>query len=118
MPYKDPIKAKAYAKEHYKKNKPQYLSRAKKFTKNNRKAVRDWVWTYYTEHPCVDCGASDPLVLQFDHLRDKKFSIADGVNRSFSLEVLKAEVEKCEVRCANCHQRKTSLERGWWKDKL
>lgn len=29
------------------------------------------------------------------------------------LAMLKTEIEKCEVRCANCHRRKTARDLGW-----
>ena len=32
-----------------------------------------------------------------------------------NLEVLKAEIAKCEVRCANCHRRKTSRDNGSYR---
>ena len=62
---------------------------------------------YLSEHPCVDCGEVDSVVLDFDHVRGKKFkNIAEMANSYPWLSVLK-EIEKCVVRCANCHRRKT-----------
>ena len=65
---------------------------------------------FLREHPCVDCGERDPLVLEFDHLRDKDFDIARGYV-DCSLEKLLAEISKCEVVCANCHRRRTVTRR-------
>jgi len=61
-------------------------------------------------HPCVDCGECDPIVLQFDHTRGKKFNIGDAGRKGLSLPVVLREISKCEVRCANCHQRKTARD--------
>lgn len=57
-------------------------------------------------HPC-ECGEADPDVLQFHH-RDrstKAFSISWGIRNKLRLDVIKAEVAKCDVLCANCHLR-------------
>lgn len=70
------------------------------------------------QHPCIDCGETDPIVLEFDH-RDrssKKFDIAAARNKSF--RSLMAEIAKCDIRCANCHRRKTWRESGGhWKSR-
>lgn len=77
--------------------------------------MRDYVWTYLASHPCVDCGESDPVVLEFDHRGDKLFNISSAFFAAISVDRLAAEVAKCDVRCANCHRRKSSESLGWWK---
>ena len=63
---------------------------------------------YLSEHRCCDCGETDPVVLEFDHLTDKSFGIAGGLRYRNWASVL-AEIEKCEVVCANCHRRRTAI---------
>ena len=65
------------------------------------------IWAYLCGHPCVDCGESDPLVLEFDHLRDKVAKISKMANMKRPWSVILAEIAKCEVVCANCHRRRT-----------
>jgi len=74
---------------------------------------RDWIWEYLATHPCVDCGESDRVVLQFDHLDNKQYNVVDLFKNSTA--TIAIEVAKCEVRCANCHQRKTAEQFGTWR---
>ena len=68
---------------------------------------RDYVWQYRSTHPCVDCGEDDPVVLQFDHVRgEKRFALALACGHRYSLETIQEEIEKCEIRCANCHLKR------------
>jgi hypothetical protein len=58
--------------------------------------------------PCLDCGERFPYyVMDFDHQRDKSFTIAKAVATNGRLEHILAEIEKCEVVCSNCHRIRT-----------
>ena len=101
-------------KEHYatpRGKKLKIISNAK-----YEKKTRDWVWEYLDSHPCVDCGESDKIVLEFDHIdRATKVNTIANLCKSSSLKKVMEEVAKCEVRCANCHRRKTAKQVGWFK---
>jgi hypothetical protein len=60
---------------------------------------------------CVDCGRDELIVLEFDHVGTKRASVIVLARRGCSLEVLRTEIARCEVRCGNCHRRKTLRER-------
>lgn len=70
---------------------------------------------YKESRGCMDCGESNPLVLDFDH-RDpakKSFTIGSVARKGWSLEVLYKEIDKCDVVCANCHRIRTAKQLGW-----
>ena len=67
---------------------------------NRRNKFRAYIDKYLDTHPCVDCGQSNKLCLEFDHVRGYK---KDGVRHIRSIPKLVAEIAKCDVRCANCH---------------
>ena len=113
MAYKNRTNQRAATQAHYQRNAAVYKKRARTHSTRMRPIIRKLVTDYLVEHPCIDCGESDIVVLEFDH-RDpstKKFNVADGARRGFSSTSVKAEIEKCDVRCANCHRRKTHRER-------
>ena len=71
-----------------------------------------------SEAACVDCGLADPLLLQFDHVESKTKDIASLVRSACSSQRLINELNKCEVRCANCHRRRTAIHGGWFRARL
>jgi hypothetical protein len=56
---------------------------------------------------CVDCGINNHIILDFDHLRNKKYNISRMIHDGFSWKAIKKEIEKCEIVCANCHRIRT-----------
>jgi hypothetical protein len=113
--YADPDRQRAFQRRHYAANKLVYLARAKAGRSRTRAAVTAWLLEYLKSHPCIDCGERDPIVLEFDH-RDgtvKRFEIGSARRRSNALQAVIDEVSKCDVRCANCHRRRTYKARGF-----
>lgn len=104
-------------KNHYNKNKQYYLSKAKKRNKDLRDKVNLFIYEYLSKNPCVDCGEGDVAVLEFDHKAELgKLKAVSGLIRDrSSLSRLQQEISKCDVRCANCHRRKTSRDFNWFK---
>lgn len=76
--------------------------------------VRRLIGEYLLDKSCVGCGIDDRRVLQFDH-RDgvkKSFNVAEHGGRSW--KTVLNEIEKCDIRCANCHAIRTSIQFGWY----
>jgi len=59
---------------------------------------------------CIDCGYNEhPEALQFDHVSDnKKDCVSNLIRSDYSWKTIIEEIDKCEVRCANCHAAVTS----------
>jgi len=109
----------AYRRQHYLENHEKYKAKARRWDKQHkakcRKLAQKFVFEYLLEHPCVDCGETDPVVLEFDHVRGEKVaSISYLVCAICSIEKIKEEIAKCEVRCANCHRRRTAEVGSWF----
>lgn len=115
MPYADKAAQRAYQRAHYKANKAEYVARARRMDAHYKDGARKWLLNYLLSHPCVDCGESDPIVLEFDHRpgESKEFNLGESARRKVSVSRIEAEVAKCDVRCANCHRRVTYRRAGY-----
>ena len=86
-----------YMKE-YRKN--HYAST----TKRDRYRTIKAEWVEYKGGKCQDCGGVFPsCVFQFHHRdpKEKSFTIGSGAHKAY--DVVKAEIDKCDLLCANCH---------------
>ncbi len=110
---------KVYARSHYRDNPRQYSEYHRLNDARYRARNRQIVSAYLESHPCVDCGEVDPIVLEFDHVHgDKHGNLSEMVSSGFSQRRISDEIEKCEVRCANCHRRKTAVQFKWFNKQI
>ena len=94
MPYKDKAK----------QRKAQAEAQSRK-----RNRVREYIRDQKDNKPCMDCDqVFRYYVLQHDH-RDPSGKV-DSINRlarGANMTAVKAEIEKCDLVCANCHAERT-----------
>jgi hypothetical protein len=94
---------KVMRREHYIKNKPKIIAQVYK----KQEEYCEWLNSLKIG-PCVDCGKSYPhYCMDFDHLRDKEFSISMARKGYWAREKILKEIEKCELVCAICHRIRT-----------
>lgn len=110
MPYKDVAKQKQSQRESYLRNRDKVKFDQLSLRQRNRQFVLEYLLT----HPCVDCGENDVRCLEFDHIHSKTIEINRMIRNRYSLENIQKEIEKCEIRCANCHRKKTHV--GSYRD--
>jgi hypothetical protein len=96
----------------YESHKTKHVSQVRQRTDRQRKASRQYIRDYLTQHCCSDCGERDPVVLEFDHVRGKKFKdVSKLVAEGYSIATIEKEINKCDVVCANCHRRREAARR-------
>lgn len=84
--------------------------------KNRIETNRKNMLEYLSDKSCVDCGESDPVVLEFDHepgvhKRDCVSRLVDKASWKSILE----EIGKTQIVCVNCHRIRTFKRHGWYK---
>lgn len=106
-----------YHRSWYAKNAENRKSQVSTWNKANHRTKKDKVLAYLMDHPCVDCGETDPVVLEFDHVdpSTKTGTVSNLIRQHQPWSRVEAEILKCDVRCANCHRRRTSIQFGWLK---
>lgn len=80
-------------------------------TRDNRRRIFDYLLT----HPCVDCGETNFIDLQFDHVRGTKRGNISTMLSNACWDNIELEILKCDVRCAKCHNRRTQERSQSWR---
>ena len=102
-------------KKHYQDNKESYKAKAYIWTKQQRQKNAEYIYNYLKDHPCVNCGETNPILLEFDHQGKelKRDDISNMLTSGCSISTIQKEIEKCIVLCANCHRKKTAKDFNW-----
>jgi len=108
---------KPFRKNWYESNKERHLEQVKTRKYEARNIARGYVWEYLSTHSCINCGESDPVVLEFHHRHGKDKAVSEMVTGGYPTATIHGEIDKCDVLCANCHRKKTMIERGWFRGK-
>ena len=110
----------ARSRKYYNENTAEHKKAVYETNIRHRNRNKQWAYEYLLEHPCVDCGEEDPIVMEFDHLPgyDKKYEVSGMIIKGYAIETIKKEIDKCDVVCANCHKRRTSKRGNWYRYKL
>lgn len=97
---------------YYAANREREIARIMRNKRPAVEAALSLVDAYLVTHPCVDCGESDPVVLEFDHVvGSKRMDVSRMAAAGYPLSHIEAEIARCEVRCGNDHRRRTHERR-------
>lgn len=109
--------SKIRSKERYEKHKEKMIYQINEARVKRLNKHRELLYEILSNSSCVDCGNNNPLVLDFDHkdYNDKFDNISVILHSGYSWDNILKEIEKCDIRCANCHRIKTAHEQNWFK---
>jgi len=82
-------------------------ARQKLATSKNKLKLQTHVWEYLSNNPCIDCGESSIIFLEFDHIGPKTEWVSFLIRKHASISKIRAEISKCVVRCISCHRKST-----------
>jgi hypothetical protein len=107
---RNPGRAEAWRREDRRKHPEKYRQKERERYVN---AVAVRLFSEARDGPCVDCGIRlPPQVMELDHVRGEKLFTMGGPKLRHRSEVeMRAEIEKCDVRCPNCHKLRHYHER-------
>ena len=103
MPIKDLELRRAYRRAWYSRNKTS----ERKHIYGRKKKIKKWFEDYKKSLKCIRCGENHSATLDFHHkdTKTKEFGINSRVHSGYSIDLIKKELAKCEVLCANCHRK-------------
>lgn len=113
MPSKDPARRRAANRAHYARHREQVKAAVRPHRARRRKELAAWFNELKRQLVCVRCGEDHPACIVFHHRdpKQKDFMISKAMSAAFGRTRILAELEKCDVLCANCHTKLHAQER-------
>lgn len=68
------------------------------------KTTKNKLLDYKKNLSCTHCGLQDHRVIEFHHVKDKKYNISRMASRGYCWETILNEIKKCIPLCSNCHR--------------
>lgn len=103
------------SRKYYQLNAIAHKNNIMRQNKKYKNIILQSLCMYLLDNECKDCKNKDIRVLEFDHLRDKKFNISKMVSRSYSWNTILIEINKCDIICRNCHAIRTAKRANYYK---
>ena len=110
MPYKEQERQREYQRQWQERRRrsagvPTREAANPTATKDERNRRQSEIAKIKIDRGCSTCGYNaNPAALHFHHTRGEKlFSLRYGVAKNYAWGRILAEIEKCDVLCANCH---------------
>ena len=118
MPYKDRNKQKEDQQKHHQRTKKKKRKQQNKLKDKRQHFVLEEMQRRGGK--CAKCGFSDIRALDWHHLDpdEKVNSISEMIRDRVSMDKLQAELDKCELICANCHRIEEQRLGNWTKNKI
>ena len=93
MPYKSKKDQAAASKRHYEANKEKVKSRSRERNKKQLVVNKEYVDKVKSNSGCVDCGETNHIVLDFDHIDGDKYkNISTMVHEYYSIDAIQKEI--------------------------
>lgn len=90
-------------KKHRIKNIERYRMLARERVAKSRNKKKFLYCEFLSQHECIDCKENNILVLEPDHLENKRYNISTMLGGAMKWETVAEELAKCEIVCRNCH---------------
>jgi hypothetical protein len=98
-------------------SKPENKENFKYTRQKTKNELRAKMIEFLKNEKCVDCGEEDIVTFEFDHkdVKEKSHNISTMIGDCFSWDKILEEISKCDIRCANCHRKKTAKQFGYYR---
>jgi hypothetical protein len=103
------------SKKYYNSNKELHKQNTVDRKKKQVRLNQQYVYDFVKGKGCIECPEKDPCCLDFDHMTGMKMmNVSRMIHEGYALVTIMDEIDKCVIRCANCHRRKTAKDFNWY----